>query len=44
MCARTCLIARLRGIEGVEEVLGCLANDKYEKRIVAKTFAKGSSI
>ncbi len=42
MCARTCLIARLRGIEGIKEVFGCLANDKYEKRTVPKTFAKGS--
>lgn len=41
MCARACLIARLRRIERIEEVFGCLANDKYEKRVVPKTFAKG---
>ena len=28
VCARACLITRLRGIERIKEVFGCLANDK----------------
>ena len=36
MCARACFIARLRGIERIEEVFGSLSNDKYKKRTIPR--------